>query len=71
MLRTYQWRFKSHGDFPKLLYLIVFQHVLAESARSADKIKFLEQNICPHRSIKLHNAGRRFQLVVPWSVRTY
>ena len=40
----------------------------AESARSADKIKFLEQNICLHRSIKLHDAGRRFQLVVPWSV---
>ena len=43
----------------------------AESARSADKIKFLEQNICLHRSIKLHDAGRRFQLVVPWSVRPY
>ena len=29
----------------------------AESARSADKIKFLEQNICLHSSIKLHDAG--------------
>ena len=29
----------------------------AESACSADKIKFLEQNICLHSSIKLHDAG--------------
>ena len=43
----------------------------AESARSADKIKFLEQNICLHHSIKLHDAGWRFQLVVPLSVRLY
>ena len=38
----FRLRFKSHGDFPKLsffkrklLYLIVIQHVPAESARSA------------------------------------
>ena len=43
----------------------------AELAHSADKIKFLEQNICLHCSIKLHDAGQRFQLVVPWSVRPY
>ena len=56
-------RFKSHGDFPKLsffkrklLYLIVFQHVPAESVRSAVP----RTNICLHRSIKLHDAGRRF-----------
>ena len=41
----------------------------AKSTGSADKIKFLEQNNCVHRSIKLHNAGQRFQLVVPWSVK--
>ena len=60
-------------DFNTNFYinLIVFQHVPAELGRSADKIKFLEQNICLHRSIKLHDAGRRFQLVVPWSVRPY
>ena len=45
--------------------------MLAESARSADKIKFLEQNICLHSSIKLHDAGQRFQLIVPWSGRPY
>ena len=48
----FRLRFKSHGDFPKLsffkrklLYLMVFQHVLAElaeSARSADpRTKYL------------------------------
>ena len=37
--------------------LIVSQHVLAESAHSPDKINFLEQNICLHRSIKLHDAA--------------
>ena len=68
-------RFKSHGDFSKLWFysklldLIVFQHVPVKSARSAEKIKFLEQNNCLHRSIKLHNAGQKFQLVVPWSVK--
>ena len=41
----------------------------AKSAGSADKIKFLEQNNCVHRSIKLHNAGQRFQLVAPWGVK--
>ena len=51
--------------------LIVFQHVPAESAHSADKIKFLEPNICLHHSIRLHDAGHRFQVVVPWSVRPY
>ena len=40
-----------------------------KSAGSADKIKFLEQNNCVHRSIKLHNAGKRFQLVAPWNVK--
>ena len=45
--------------------LIVFQHVPAESAHSADKIKFLEPNICLHHSIRLHDAGHRFQVVVP------
>ena len=40
----------------------------AESARSADKIKFLEQNICLHRSIKLHDAGRHRQApIIPSS----
>ena len=38
---------------------------------SADKIKFLEQNNCLLRSIKLHDAGWRFQLVVRSSVRLY
>ena len=57
-------------DFNTNFYIIlnVFQHMPVEAAHSADKIKFLEQNICLHRSIKLHNAGRRFQLVVPWSI---
>ena len=41
----------------------------AKSAGSADKIKFLEQNNCVHRFIKLHNAGQRFQLVILWSVK--
>ena len=54
-----------------IYYLIVFQHVPVESAGSAEKIKFLQQNIYLHRSIKLHDAGRRLQLVVPWSVRPY
>ena len=40
-----------------------------KSAGSADKIKFLEQNNCLHRSIKLHDAGQRFQLVVLRSVK--
>ena len=57
-------------DFNTNFYniLIVFQHMPVEAARSADKIKFLAQNICLHLSIKLHNAGRRFQLVAPWNI---
>ena len=45
--------------------------MLVELARSADKIKFPAQNSCLLRSIKLHDAGWRFQLVVPWSVMLY
>ena len=45
--------------------------MLAESGRRTDKIKFLEKNNCLHRYIKLHDAGWRFQLVVPWSVRPH
>ena len=45
--------------------------MLAELAHSADKIKFIERNNCVHHSLKLHDAGQRFQLVVPWSVRPY
>ena len=44
----------------------------SKSAGSADKIKFLEQNnYSVHRSIKFHNAGQRFQLVVLWSVKSF
>ena len=53
------------------LYLIVYQHVSAVPAYSADKVKFLDQDNCLHQSIKLHGAGQRFQLVVPWCVRLH
>ena len=45
--------------------------MLAESARSADKIKFLDQDNCLHCSIKLHGAGQSFQLVGLWCVRPH
>ena len=63
--------FPSFDFKRKRLYLIVLLHVPSESARSADQIKFLEQNNRLHRSINLHDAGQRFQLVVPWSIRPY
>ena len=59
---------QTHFD---ALYLIVYQHMLAESARSADKIKFLDQDNCLHCSIKLHGAGQSFQLVGLWCVRPH
>ena len=52
----------SNFDFNAIFYIRYFyiRYVPVESACSADKIKFLEQNTCLQHCIKLHDAGQRF-----------